>query len=113
MTAVERPMTRFLLCSVSDVDEDDILKIENVPGFAAPLAVVHSAGRYFCIDDTCSHQEASLSQGYVEDGCVECPMHESRFDLCTGKPDVPPARDAVRTYPVEIDGDDVYLVGTS
>jgi 3-phenylpropionate/trans-cinnamate dioxygenase ferredoxin component len=53
-----------------------------------------------------------LSDGWVEDGCVECPLHESRFDLRTGRPDVPPAREPIATYPVIVDDGVVYLVGT-
>jgi 3-phenylpropionate/trans-cinnamate dioxygenase ferredoxin subunit len=100
---------RVELCAAADVDEGDILKIDDVPGFTAPLAVVHSGGTYYCIDDTCSHQDASLSDGWVDEGCVECPLHESRFDLCSGKPDIPPAREPIRTYPVEVVDGIVYL----
>jgi len=97
------------LCATSDVSNDTIVRIDDVPGFAAPLAVVNSGGTFYCIDDTCSHEDASLSEGWIDEGCVECPLHESRFDLCTGKPDIPPARRPVNTYPVEVVDGFVYL----
>lgn len=101
---------RHLLCARSDVPPDGIIRIDEVPGIAGPVAVADSDGLLFCVADTCSHQTASLSDGYVEDGCVECPLHESRFDLRTGRPDVPPARSSIATYPVEVVDDKIYLV---
>jgi nitrite reductase/ring-hydroxylating ferredoxin subunit len=57
----------------------------------------------------CSHQEAPLSDGYIEDSAVRCPVHQVLFDLRTGEPDGPPARTAVRTHPVKVVDATVYL----
>ncbi|MEN3304960.1 MAG: 3-phenylpropionate/trans-cinnamate dioxygenase ferredoxin component, partial [Micromonosporaceae bacterium] len=66
-------------------------------------------GGIYAIDDTCTHQDASLSDGWL-DGCqVECPLHGSRFDLRTGEVDEPPARLPVRTHRAFLDGDTVYI----
>ncbi|MBD0322879.1 MAG: bifunctional 3-phenylpropionate/cinnamic acid dioxygenase ferredoxin subunit [Aldersonia sp.] len=68
-----------------------------------PVAIFHTEdGQVYAIDDTCTHQDASLSDGWLE-GCeVECPLHASRFDLRTGKVDAPPAKRPVRTHQVMI-----------
>jgi len=68
-----------------------------------PIAVFHTEdGEVFAIDDTCSHQDASLADGWVE-GCeVECPLHASRFDLRTGQVDAPPAKKPIRTHRVDV-----------
>ena len=68
-----------------------------------PVAIFHTEeGEVFAIDDTCTHQDASLSDGWLE-GCeVECPLHASRFDLRTGQVDAPPAKRPVRTHQVMI-----------
>lgn len=100
---------RFRLCALADLGDDEIIQVPNAPGVDGPLAVARSGGEVFCISDTCTHQDASLADGWVEDGCVECPMHESRFNLRTGTPDVAPAKEPVRTFPVEIDDGGVYL----
>src|SRR6476646_6594277 len=48
-------------------------------------------GEIYAIDHTCTHQDASLADGWLE-GCeVECPLHASRFDPRTGRVDAPPA----------------------
>jgi 3-phenylpropionate/trans-cinnamate dioxygenase ferredoxin subunit len=66
-------------------------------------------GGVYAIDDTCTHQKASLSDGFV-DGCmVECPLHASCFDLRTGRPEGPPAKVAVRTHRVAVVDGMVYV----
>jgi 3-phenylpropionate/trans-cinnamate dioxygenase ferredoxin subunit len=101
---------RYRLCAASDVPEEGIIRIRA--DWPTPIAVARTGNEFFCIEDTCSHQDAALSDGWVEDGCVECPLHESRFDLRTGRPDVPPAREPIATYPVTVEDGVVYLVGT-
>jgi len=103
-------MARHKLCDRAEVPRDDIIRVTDVPGVDGPLALADCGGELFCIDDTCSHQEASLADGWVEDGCIECPLHESRFDLATGNPDLPPARQPIGTYAVEVIDGGVYLV---
>ncbi|ASO18913.1 3-phenylpropionate/trans-cinnamate dioxygenase ferredoxin subunit [Actinoalloteichus hoggarensis] len=77
-----------------------------------PVAVFNADGELYAIDDTCSHQDASLSEGWLEGCLVECPLHAAMFDLRTGMPTGPPARRPVRTYPVVL-VDDVIHVDTS
>lgn len=73
----------------------------DVPG-AQRVAVFHTDEGVFALDDQCTHQDASLADGWVEDNCVECPLHESCFDLRTGAVSGPPARLPVRTHTVEV-----------
>jgi 3-phenylpropionate/trans-cinnamate dioxygenase ferredoxin subunit len=67
------------------------------------VAIFHTDdGEVFAVDDTCTHQDASLADGWLE-GCeVECPLHSSRFDLRTGQVDEPPAKRPIRTHRVEV-----------
>jgi len=51
---------------------------------SAQYALFRSAGEFHLTDNVCTHQYALLSDGYVEDGCVECPLHGSRFRLEDG-----------------------------
>jgi 3-phenylpropionate/trans-cinnamate dioxygenase ferredoxin subunit len=69
-----------------------------------------SAGDVHAIDDTCTHENVSLSEGEVEDGEIECWLHGSRFDLTTGAPTGLPATRPVNVYPVRIEGDDVLVL---
>jgi 3-phenylpropionate/trans-cinnamate dioxygenase ferredoxin component len=59
--------------------------------------------------DNCSHEDYPLSEGWVEEGTIECALHGSQFDLASGKPLSPPAVAAVRTYPTRVGGDQVEV----
>ncbi len=66
-------------------------------------------GAWFAIDDTCTHEDCSLSQGDLDDHAVECPCHGSRFDLTTGDMLNLPAVLPVRTHRVTVEGGDVLV----
>jgi 3-phenylpropionate/trans-cinnamate dioxygenase ferredoxin subunit len=75
-----------------------------------PIAVFNVDGEFHAVDDTCTHQDTSLSEGWLE-GCeIECPLHTSRFDLRTGQPNSPPATRALRTHQVQVIDGIVYLL---
>ncbi len=63
----------------------------------------------YAIGDRCSHAEASLAEGEVFDGAVECPRHGSEFDLATGDPGSFPATKPVPVYTASVEDGDVYL----
>ena len=74
-----------------------------------PIAVFNVDGEFLAIDDTCTHQDASLADGWLE-GCeVECPLHASRFDLRTGAVDAPPAKVGVRAHAVTVTDGEIWL----
>jgi 3-phenylpropionate/trans-cinnamate dioxygenase ferredoxin component len=85
--------------AVGDLDPGDARRV-LVEGH--PVAVFNAEGHLYAIDDTCTHQDASLSEGWLEGCLVECPLHASCFDLRTGAVTAPPAREPVRTYRVEV-----------
>jgi 3-phenylpropionate/trans-cinnamate dioxygenase ferredoxin subunit len=93
-------------CALSDVPEHGALGVE-VEG--VPVAVVRTGGEVFALYDVCSHEEVPLSEGDVYDHTLECWLHGSCFDVRSGKPTGPPATKPVATYPVQVDGDDVYV----
>ena len=93
------------VCKVGDI-ADGQSKCFNVGDKV--VAVFHVGGAYHAIDDMCPHMGASLSGGYVEDGCVTCPWHYWRFRLADGGwGDNPKVRTG--SYPVHVVGDDVQL----
>ncbi|HEX4557534.1 MAG TPA: non-heme iron oxygenase ferredoxin subunit [Xanthobacteraceae bacterium] len=74
-----------------------------------PIALYRLNGHVHAIDDVCTHEFALLSQGFVEDGAIECPLHQARFDIATGRCLAPPATTDLRRYAVRIEGDDIYV----
>jgi 3-phenylpropionate/trans-cinnamate dioxygenase ferredoxin subunit len=100
-------MTAQPACSVDDVPEGTARRVVLDGGRA--VAVVHTEGEWFAIDDVCSHADVPLSEGEV-DGCtLECWLHGSRFDLRTGNPSGPPATTPVPVHPVSVEGDTVFV----
>jgi 3-phenylpropionate/trans-cinnamate dioxygenase ferredoxin subunit len=74
------------------------------------LCVANLDGEHFyAIDNLCTHDGGPLGEGRLANGTVECPRHGARFDLRTGAVRALPAVRAVRTYPVELDGEDVSV----
>jgi 3-phenylpropionate/trans-cinnamate dioxygenase ferredoxin component len=93
-------------CAVSELPDEGVLGIQLG---SVPVAIVRAEGEVYAINDVCSHEEVPLSEGEVYDHTVECWLHGSCFDVRTGKPTGPPATEPVATYPVRVDGDDVYV----
>ncbi|MFY9314493.1 MAG: non-heme iron oxygenase ferredoxin subunit [Burkholderiales bacterium] len=68
------------------------------------ILIANVAGRICAVDDTCTHEDASLSTGVLRGELVKCPLHGSRFNVCTGKVLEEPAEADLRTYPVRLEG---------
>ncbi len=94
------------VCRLADLPRGEAYRLETDP----PVAVFHTEdGEVHAIDDTCTHQDASLADGWLE-GCeVECPLHSSKFDLRTGAVDAPPARLPVRRHHVLIEDGVIHV----
>ncbi|HVZ45811.1 MAG TPA: bifunctional 3-phenylpropionate/cinnamic acid dioxygenase ferredoxin subunit [Ramlibacter sp.] len=95
------------LCKTADVDEGGAVQV-TVEGYK-PFAVYRVEGEFYVSDDTCTHGEASLSEGSVEGAEVECPWHSGRFCLKTGTALTFPAVVAVRVYPVKVREDTIFI----
>ncbi|MBN2288735.1 MAG: non-heme iron oxygenase ferredoxin subunit [Candidatus Glassbacteria bacterium] len=85
----------------------------------APLAVeaggkaillVRAGGDIYAVDETCTHEEASLAGGFLEGTTIECPRHGAVFDLKSGHALTLPAYRDLASYPVRLEGEDI-LVG--
>ncbi len=74
-----------------------------------PIAVFRRGGEFYAIDDTCSHEEASLAEGELDGYEIECPLHGARFDIRTGKNLSFPAVIPVRAYPVKVENGEIWI----
>ncbi len=72
------------------------------------IAIFNANGEYYAIDDECPHVGGPLSDGYITDCTITCPLHAWDFDLKTGQLDGDPDT-CVQTYPVRIEGEDVLI----
>ncbi|HEY4420044.1 MAG TPA: bifunctional 3-phenylpropionate/cinnamic acid dioxygenase ferredoxin subunit [Pseudonocardia sp.] len=95
------------VCPLTDLPRGSARRLPLDP----PVSVFHTSdGELYAIDDTCTHQDASLADGWLE-GCeIECPLHAAIFDLRTGEPDGLLAREPVRTHRVVVENNAVYVI---
>ncbi|MDT8912890.1 bifunctional 3-phenylpropionate/cinnamic acid dioxygenase ferredoxin subunit [Amycolatopsis sp. PS_44_ISF1] len=92
-------------CTVDELPPGESVRIAG----PEPIAVFNADGELYAIDDTCTHQDASLSEGWLEGCFVECPLHAALFDLRTGVPSCLPAKKPVRTYAVSVEEGVIYV----
>ena len=74
------------------------------------VAVCRVGGEFYAFRDECTHQSFTLSDGDLQDGRITCCYHGAEFDVKTGEALCLPATEALETYPVRVEGEDV-LVG--
>lgn len=87
---------------------NDEVKMVTVAGYGVALYRVED--EFFATDGMCTHGKALLAEGFVEDGCIECPLHQGRFDIRTGKAMCAPVTTDLRTLAVKREGDDIYVL---
>lgn len=92
--------------AADDLPADDVLGLE-VEG--RDLALYSVNGEVFVTSNTCTHGQARLCDGFLEGHEIECPLHQGKFDVRTGKATCAPVTDDLRTYPVKIEGGRVYV----
>lgn len=95
------------VCRIEDLPPGESVRVTD--GVPAPIALFNVDGTVYAVDDTCTHQDASLADGWLEGRFVECPLHTASFDLRTGRPTCPPAKTWVRTHRVSVEDGRVLL----
>ena len=83
------------VAKTSEID-DQCAKCVEVGGKS--IALFNLGGEFFAIDELCTHEEAPLSEGFVEGDELECPLHAARFNIKTGNVLCEPAFEDLATY---------------
>jgi naphthalene 1,2-dioxygenase ferredoxin component len=73
------------------------------------IALFEVDGEVFATDNICSHGHARLSDGFLEGREIECPLHQGRFDVCSGQALCAPLTENIKTYTVRIENMRVML----
>ena len=95
---------------VASVDEVPAQTLKGVRADGTEICLAHAEdGNFYAIDDECTHESFLLSLGELFELDVECPQHGSRFNLKTGKVTGLPAVIPTRTYPVTVEGKDIFV----
>jgi nitrite reductase/ring-hydroxylating ferredoxin subunit len=82
---------------------------KQIPLEGKVLALFNVEGKFYAIDDTCTHAGASLAEGPVAGTVVTCPWHGATFDIITGAVLSDPATEGVPAYNVKVEGDDILI----
>jgi 3-phenylpropionate/trans-cinnamate dioxygenase ferredoxin component len=101
-------MTQWIAaCSVDEVDPEDVVPFQHE---GVDYAIYRSPDdEYYATAGHCTHERELLCDGLVMDGVIECPKHNGRFDYATGKALGAPVLVDLRTYPVKVEDDTVYV----
>jgi 3-phenylpropionate/trans-cinnamate dioxygenase ferredoxin subunit len=73
------------------------------------IALVHSGGAYYAIEDICTHDGAPLTGGEIEGDEIICPRHGARFCLRTGEALTPPAYEPVQVFETKIENGHLWV----
>ena len=78
-----------------------------------PIAVYNLDGEFYATSDICTHEEFYLHGGVIENGEIECPLHNGIFNIRTGEAEVFPAEDDLPTFPCRVVDGEIQVSLTS
>ena len=95
-----------LVGTTDNMEVEDILRFDHGD---KTFCIYMLDDGFYTTDGICTHETVHLEDGIVMDNEVECPMHQGVFDIKTGKAVSPPACDDLKTYPVKIEDNNIYI----
>lgn len=81
-----------------EIESDDFL-----------LLLIRYNGTYYAIENVCTHDGGTLSDGTLESDEIVCPRHGARFCIKTGEVTAPPAYEDIQSFPVKIENGHVWI----
>lgn len=73
------------------------------------VVLFHIGGKFYCIDDVCTHDGGPLAEGRLAGHEIACPRHGARFDVRSGKAMSMPATEDTVVHEVKVEGHDVWV----
>lgn len=74
-----------------------------------PIVIINQDGKLFAIGNVCTHDNGTVGDGEIEDGCIICPRHGARFEIATGKALTLPAVEDIPSYVVRINSGQIEI----
>ena len=102
-------MRQEAFSAVAKTSEIPVGQFKSMAVNGKQLLVYHTEGGFYAIDDTCTHDDGPLADGWLEGTAIECPRHGARFDVTTGKVLCLPAAIPIHSYPVKVEGDEIKV----
>ncbi len=94
------------VCADGDVPDAGTLLV-RVKG--EPVCLYNIDGSIFATHDQCTHALASMADGFITEGRIECPIHSGLFDIRTGRALTAPCTIDLKVYPVRVEGGRVLV----
>ena len=94
---------------VASTDEFNSSNAKCVEVGDKQLALFKVGGKFYCIDNTCTHRGGPLCEGELEGNIITCPWHGGQFDVTNGRVAGPPPANDVKSYPVLVKGKDIFV----
>lgn len=73
------------------------------------LVLFHIGGKFYCLDDICTHDGGPLGEGEIAGMTIACPRHGAKFDICTGRALTMPATEDTRSHVVQVVDGQVWV----
>lgn len=94
------------VASLSEISDPGMLSVEVDGNF---VIICRYNGDVSCIDDVCTHDGGTLSDGELGEHCVICPRHGAKFDIATGKALCMPATQNTLAHEAKVEGDEIHV----
>jgi naphthalene 1,2-dioxygenase system ferredoxin subunit len=100
-------MTQWLdVAARDDVPDDDVIGVDLG---GKSLALYGVDGEVYATDNICTHGHARLCDGFLEGHEIECPLHQGRFDIRSGKAMSAPLTEDIKTWPIKVENGRVFV----
>ncbi len=96
----------YLVGPTDALDEEDVMPYDRD---GHEYAIYHTINGFFASDGMCTHEEEPLADGIVIDNVIECPLHQGRFDVRSGKALSAPVCVDLKTFAVQIHDENIYI----
>ncbi len=94
------------VCRTDEIDEEDVIQFDHGDNV---YAIYNTEIGFFATDGICTHEHQELADGLVIGTVIECPLHQGRFEVTNGKALSAPVCIDLKTYPVKVEGNEVFI----
>lgn len=95
-----------LACATDEIEEDDLIRFDHDDN---TYCIYNTSQGFFATDGLCTHEDEHLELGMVIDNVIECPLHQGRFDIPSGKALSAPVCVDLKTWPVKVEAGEIYI----
>ena len=94
------------VCAAGEIDEEDLIRFDHD---GQSYCVYNTEKGFFATDGHCTHEAQPLEDGLVIGTVIECPLHQGRFDIPSGKALSAPVCVDLKTYKTKIEDGDIFI----